>query len=38
VNVIRPPVQKDGRRAISRAGFGIADIQQARIDLLDRPK
>ena len=36
VNVVRPPVQQKDRRAICRAGFGISDAQQARIDLPQR--
>ena len=36
VNVVGPAVQKNDRRAIGRAGFGVADIQDAGIDLLER--
>ena len=36
VNVVGPAVQKNDRRAIGRAGFGVSDIQDAGIDLLQR--
>ena len=38
VNVVGPPVQKDHRRAIGRAGLGVADVQDAGVDLLERPE
>ena len=36
VNVVGPAVQKNDRRTIGGAGFGIADIEDAGIDLLQR--
>ena len=36
VNVVRPAVQENDDRPIGGAGFGVADIQNARIDLLQR--
>ena len=36
VNVVGPAVQKDHGRAIGRTGFGIADIQDTGLDLLQR--
>ena len=36
VNVVGPAVQKNDRRAIGGTGFGVADIQDAGIDLLQR--
>ena len=36
VNVVGPAVQKNDRRAIGRTGFGVADVQDAGIDLLQR--
>src|SRR5271154_5704887 len=34
VNVVRPAVQKNDGRAIGRTGFGVANIQEASINLL----
>jgi hypothetical protein len=34
VNIVGPAVQKDDNRTIGGAGLGIADIQDAGIDLL----
>ena len=34
VNVVGPAVQKNDRGTIGGAGFGVSDIQQAGIDLL----
>ena len=36
VDVVGPAVQENDRRAIGRTGFGIADIEHAGIDLLQR--
>ena len=36
VNVVGPAVQKNDRGTIGGAGFGVSDIQQAGIDLLQR--
>ena len=36
VNVVGPAVQKNDRGAIGGAGFGVSDIQDAGIDLLQR--
>ena len=36
VNVVGPAVQKNDRRAVGGAGFGVADVQDAGIDLLQR--
>ena len=36
VNVVGPAVQKNDRRTIGGAGFGVSDIQDAGIDLLER--
>jgi len=36
INVIRPAVQQNDGSTIGRAGFGIADIEHAGIDLLER--
>jgi len=36
VNVVRPAVQKQDGRAAGRTGFGVADVQDAGIDLLQR--
>jgi hypothetical protein len=36
MDVVGPAVQKHDHRAIGRAGFGVSDIQEAGIDLLER--
>ena len=36
VDVVGPAVQQDDRRTIGGAGFGVADIQDAGVDLLQR--
>ena len=36
VDVVRPAMQQNDRSAIGRTGFGIADIEDAGIDLLER--
>jgi hypothetical protein len=36
VDVVRPAMQKQHRRAVRRARLGVTDIQQARIDLPER--
>jgi hypothetical protein len=38
VNVVGPAVQKNYRRTIGGAGFGVPDIEEAGIDLLEGPK
>jgi hypothetical protein len=38
VNVVGPAVEKNHRRTIGGAGFSVANIQKAGIDLLERPK
>ena len=38
VNVVGPAVQKNDRRTIGGTGFGITDIEQAGIDLLQRTR
>jgi hypothetical protein len=36
MDVVRPAVQQDDNRAIRRAVLGIADIENAGVDLLER--
>ena len=36
VDVVRPAVQQDDRRPVGRAGFRVADVESAGVDLLER--
>jgi hypothetical protein len=36
MNVVRPAVQENDDRPIGGTGFGVADVQQTGIDLLQR--
>ena len=38
VDVVRPAVQQEDRRPVGRAGVGVADVEDAGVDLPDGPE
>src|ERR1700722_6997988 len=38
MNVVGPAVQQNDRRTIGRTGFGVSDVQQPSINVLQWPK